>query len=562
MKLRRAGICFVTGLLFISIIVFKIWVFQGKIQFSFDLENGNRSEEISCWQRNETEYVLFLPSYAKLSQLKIRTNRPIWLDDRKMTHGSSCENMQLNKSYAISDGTDTSGSITFLQSGNMPTMYIDTASGNMDYIHEAKGNKEAGGMRLYTATGELNYSGGMEFIKTRGNNIENLISSNFLKMPYSIQLMKEADLLEMGGAKKWILLSNPFDMSNLRNKIVYDFAEKVGLAYSPECRWMDLYLNGEYAGLYLLCERNEIHPERVNISEEGSFLVSQELEFRLEQQELPYICTEWGNTLRIQNSTLEQTELERIWKCVEKAIWADDSIDPETGKHLTELIDLDSWVKKYLIEEVFGNLDGGRVSQFFYMDGNDSERKVYAGPVWDYDMTMGNPTIANKMAPNMFFVNVPTDQWGSPWFHELYQNELFNQKITETFERDFLPQLEKLLDEGIAQYVDEISAAAQMNQVRWSSADFYEQAELIRCYMTERLAFLKEIWLEETTYSIVSADRMGRILNYAVFQGESLPELPYEEDCIWYDADTDLPFDLAEPIFEDRNLYLKAMWEQ
>ena len=69
----------------------------------------------------------------------------------------------------------------------------------------------------------------------------------------------------MGAAKKWILLANAFDASNINNKMAYDFAAKAGCAYTPECRWVDLYLNGAYTGLYLLSERNEVDSQRVDI---------------------------------------------------------------------------------------------------------------------------------------------------------------------------------------------------------------------------------------------------------------------------------------------------------
>ena len=53
----------------------------------------------------------------------------------------------------------------------------------------------------------------------------------------------------MFALKDWILLSNVFDSSHIRNKITYDFARGRGAAYSPEAQWVDLYGNGEYLGL-------------------------------------------------------------------------------------------------------------------------------------------------------------------------------------------------------------------------------------------------------------------------------------------------------------------------
>lgn len=559
MRSRKLGIYIMTVLLILAACFFGIQESARTAPFSFFAVTEAGTEKIHYWQNPEGQAYVFLPGHVNLSQIHLVNNslRPLKFDELVLTHGSACEPLQLNKAYVLSGRSGIPETVTFVQSANVPAMYIDTASGSLDYILQSKENKEYAKMRLYTREGELNHAGNLEFIKTRGNNVDFLISIDFLKMPYSIKLMNQADLLGMGEASKWILLSNPFDVSHLRNKIVYDFARELGLAYSPECRWVDLYVNGNYAGLYLLCERNEIHPQRVNLSKEGSFLVSQELDFRLEEQGIPYIWTDRGDSLRIQESSMELWELEQIWRTAENAIWAVDGIDPETGKHWTELIDLDSWAKKYLIEEVFGNVDGGRVSQFYYYDGRESAGKIYAGPVWDYDTTMGNPRIASTVAPSLLFVNVPYEQWGSPWFNKLYQDPVFFQYMTELYEQKFKPLLKEVLEERIGQYVSEISAAARMNQLRWPCADLEGQAEIIRSYMTRRLDFFDELWLEDRDYSIVAADRMGRMFNYVVFKGEYLPELPYRENCVWYDAETNQPFDSSQPIFEDKRLYMK-----
>ena len=69
----------------------------------------------------------------------------------------------------------------------------------------------------------------------------------------------------------------------------------------------------------------------------------------------------------------------------EDAIYASDGIDPATGKHYTQLVDLDSLVNKYLIEEVSKNYDGNTSSMFFYKDSDAVDPLMYAGPCWDYD---------------------------------------------------------------------------------------------------------------------------------------------------------------------------------
>ena len=161
-----------------------------------------------------------------------------------------------------------------------------------------------------------------------------------------------------------MLFANYSDPTHLRNKIVYDLADTLGMAYTPGCQWTELYINGEYMGLYLLSERNELHPQRVNVTQEDRFLASMEPGGRLEVQNYPYVTTDSGIAFRVRETSLSQDTVAVVLQQVDRAIHASDGIDPVTGSHWKQLIDLDSWARKYLIEEVFANLDASAASQF------------------------------------------------------------------------------------------------------------------------------------------------------------------------------------------------------
>lgn len=523
--------------------------------------NGN-SEEIRCWERGENEYYFFLPSYASLSQarLQIQGNAAIRMDDQVLSNGMACDLFRLKEAYLLSattDGKEHAFSVTFLQSENVPAMYIDVQSGSMDYIHAQKGNEESGTIRLYTKDGDLDHLGNVESINGRGNVTWTLAD----KKAYSFTLSEESDLLDMGLAQKWILLSDIFDPSHLRNKIVYDFARAAGLAFSPDSQWVDLYLNSEYAGLYLLSERNEVHPQRVDIPQENSFLVSVEMEQRLVSQKYPYVSTAAGTALRIHHSTIISEELEEIWQSAENAILSADGIDPQSGKHFTQLIDLDSWARKYLIEEIFGNMDAA-ISQFFYYDGNSGAGKIYAGPIWDYDSSMC------AYVPTVFFADKPYawQDTEASWYHALCQKDAFQERVTELYETTFRPLLAELLDTGMDAYSAQISQAAALDQLRWSTDSAAATTASMHSYMTERMAFLDSVWLEGVEYCTVLADQGADdgTVCYAVKPGECLISLPaYEEspDILgWYYVSSDEPFDITQPIYEDTKIYLKSAY--
>ena len=416
-------------------------------------------------------------------------------------------------------------------------------------------------MRLYTPEGEILWAGEVDALNGRGNDW--LIG----KKSYSLQLSAGTDLLGMGQAEKWILQANAFDMSHLRNKMVYDFAGAGGLAYSPQSEWVDLYLNGEYAGLYLLCERNELQEQRIWPEGDEKYLVSMDVQWRLEENARPFVTTDSGYAFRIHSSQIDDNRLRQRLQSVENAISAEDGRDPLTGKHWTELIDLDSWARKYLVEEIFGNGDGGAISQYFYAGSADG--LLYAGPVWDFDVSMGNFLSPDVTDPRSIFAGRPRvrSNISLSWFYELYRQEAFYDRVTELYREEYLPLLETFLSVQLDEYVWKIAQSASVNQLRWSGSDASqvtaaEDAENIRAFLEQRIVFLNQLWLEQETFCRVLVDTNDGhgTTCFAVRPGERisyLPEVePSPEILGWYVAGTGKPFDPEQPIWEDTEVVL------
>ena len=202
----------------------------------------------------------------------------------------------------------------------------------------------------------------------------------------------------MDASRRWELLANFYDGSNMRNALMLDLAKDAGLEYTPDAEWADLYLNGVYQGLYQISEKVETGAGRVDIdvSESGSgetgYLFLMEDASRYETAEGGKFTTDGGQTLVIKNPELagkEQTAaLESLVQGFENAAVSPDGVDPDTGKVLTDFIDLDSFVKKYLIEEISKNSDAVTNSQYFYKKAESP--LLYAGPAWDYDNALGH----------------------------------------------------------------------------------------------------------------------------------------------------------------------------
>ena len=538
---------------------------QLTVSLFFRIDSGQNAEMVAGWEDDQNTVYVFLPGYAELSDVWFQTggDKQFLIDGTEISDGDSCDAYTTDKVYELtmkSGSSSVQKNLVFVQSGHFPTMYIDVQSGSMDYIHMDMSNQDSGSIRLYDDQGETLYSGALDTIKGRGNT-----SWYADKKPYNITLSQETDLLGMGTAQKWILLSEGYNTVNIRNKIVYDFAKRIGCSYTPDCRWIDLYLNGEYAGVYLLTERNEVHPQRVDLTEEGSFLVSMEDIRDMERKNVPYIDLGTSQVLRVRYSAINNQMLMKTFETLRNALVSPDGRDPSTGKHWQELIDTDSWVRKYLIEELFANQDGGAVSQFFYMDGSDPQKRICAGPVWDYDFAMGGEDLWlwNYDAFLTMAREYTDDEMYLPWFYELYRKDLFYNRLTELYETEFLPLVNQLIEKDLDRYKNEVLDSARTDGIRWGHSEKAILADIsfIGEFLENRISFLSDMWIEGTQYHIVQVSP-GRYLSgyFAVKDGELLPSLPAAEDLGglgWYLADSDIPFDISQPIYEDMHLYMK-----
>lgn len=431
-------------------------------------------------------------------------------------------------------------------------MYIDTATGNMDRIHEDKNYEENASLTLYTADGTLDFSNDHTVFKGRGN-----ATWGYQKHPYTLILSTNGDLLDMGFAANWVLLANATDETNLNNKLILDLANRVGIQWSPDCRWVDLYLNGEYNGLYLLTEKVEVNNNRLNIGKNpNDFLCKIDLKNRWDILRNPFL-TKAGRAVEISfPETLEKSKLNEIEQLVnhmeQEILSGADLLNSKT-------IDLDSWVRRYLIDEIAGNIDSDLASSYFYYhDG-----LFFAGPVWDYDMVLGNSE-RNQEPYSLIAKNKKKSAtYLSPYYSALYSNESFYNRMVDIYRSEFVPVLNDWSKNTLDTYIDFISKASQSNSLRWRSMfdqlqsisqDTVHTHEDLREYLSKRIAFLNSAWLENAEYCTIQFESAPGHAYWNI----SIPKGSYIETShvdivgtVWVNAETGLVIDFGQPIIED-----------
>lgn len=462
------------------------------------------------WYSAKESYYLFLPSDTNLADAKIYFSAvgTVLLDGAVIESGENALGLT-EGSHTLSCGTK-SCPLEVRQSAALPAVFINTASGSLDYIHADKENKEPGSIRVYE-NGTVTLDKGLKQIKGRGNS-----TWFYSKKPYNIKFDKKTSLLGMAKAKKWTLLANFVDVSLLHNAYAWEFASALGLDYTSEYRHVDLYANGNYLGNYVICESVEVGENRVEITDlekanenvnegidletlptggigengdrgsrkwieipqnpadiSGGYLLEYEFLSRYLREPSGFV-TKNGQPIVIKSpeyaSQAEVTEIADFMDAATEALYSPTGFN-EAGMHYSDYFDMDTLVKAYLMQELSMNIDACFTSFFAYKPANDA--KLYFGPVWDMDCAFGSP-ITNFDVPvyaaDLWYVN-QLGREGIPVilaaaFRHADFRAAVREKWAELDAAGVLDAVQARVDELSSQ----IRASAEMNELRWRSA--------------------------------------------------------------------------------------------
>lgn len=576
-------------------------------QLELFVEFSSGIERINMWQDEAGDYVFFLPAGAAECRVtfgNLGGADSVRMDDQ--TFGSQ-DDLRLFLDECISseeekilvmekDGIEEEPvCVRFLQSENIPAMFIDTESGTLDNILSAKGVKEAASMRLWDSSGEKCYGDSIEYIKGRGNSTW----QDYDKKPYQIKLNKKTKLLGMPSAKRWILLANILDDTLIKNELVFRYAEEYTTVPSIEGEFVDLYINGDYGGNYYLCEKIEVSDNRLDItdlekatekvnressydeaslyvSEDGCIKATQGLEnpaditggYLLEaippaeyEEAANAFRTQRGHCYSIESpspATVEQAEyICGLFNEMEEAAAQEDKINPDTGRHISEYLDLDSWASKYVMEVVFHDPDAREGSMYFYKDSDSVDPRIYSGPMWDYDRALGSYGV------RVYRIDDPRQvRECSVYAEQLLSVPEVRELVNEKFEKVMAPYIKTKVQADIYDIDEQIRASAEMDLVRWSTQyGYYDDRDASLDYLIwflkEKSAYLQDVWLGEKEYCTVTfLDYNGNVCEtYHVKSGECVAAPSVSSDTAvfagWYVQGEGIPYEAELPVLED-----------
>lgn len=268
-------------------------------------------------------------------------------------------------------------------------------------------------------------------IHIRGNSSKWFDKKSFLVKFMDDKGEKEnVSVMGMPAYNEWVLYGPCLDRTLIRNYICYNVSGQI-LPDTPDVRFCDLYFNGEYKGVYLAIESIDVGEERLNLSKTGNNVGTTSWLIRLDREkkadvkldDFSYYTYQLGisafDVLYPGSESLTQEKLNYVTSDLSKIEYVLHSLDAtDTLNGYQKYINRDAFVKYFIINEFFANVDAGRYSTYYYKDLRGKVTPV----VWDFNNSCDNQ-IFELVGESGFTL---TD---APWFEELLKDKAFVKQI-------------------------------------------------------------------------------------------------------------------------------------
>ena len=533
----------------------------------------------------------FFPSYISIDKLDYSDSEYKLV----MKEGGEYDTPILDKETDVfvhgPDGEDQPYRVGFYKSENLYTVEIQLGERNIEDIE--KETYIPASVNVMSAKGRCQYRSKEIQIKGHGNT-----SWHEEKKPYEIKLPQEVPLCDMSASDKWTLLSNHIDNTKLLNKLAFDFSSMIGMEYSIEADWVDLYIDDVYMGNYLLCHEPDIGKNDLNITDleklnkehfdpnnayeepdskgysyntnfpniSGGYLLEANVDEHYDERNAGFRL-ESGKAFTLKSpKNASKEEVDYIAEYVRRV--EDD---------LVGNIDMDSFSKRFFVHELFMNHDTAITSYYFYKKPDDP--MLYAGPTWDFDKTCGyirpytsNPVFRDYTAE---LLDILDDRKTLEWDYRLAAEDDYLEYM-----KKMIVSNEEVIDELINDKIDEyyyrIIKSISMDRIRWDGNTrikyndvnndirylkfflYHRAVELAEKYGTDICISEPELNNDEIhTLSFEYAD--GSTYDMTVRDGAQLTakEMPANEDGsggIWYCEKMSEVVTYYLPIYEDMTL--------
>jgi len=197
-------------------------------------------------------------------------------------------------------------------------------------------------------------------------------------------------------AYDWVLIANHFDLTLMRTYLAFYLAGLLdGMDWTASANFAHLYINGAYVGLFQISDERDIIPGRIQLVSDPDPQLS---EFLFELDNSAVNSGEEGVTYFVVNEMPYDIRYPRgaalsTYHVAYLQNWVEEmTVLLQRGNfdEISQAVDLDSFVDFYIVQEFFKNIDVGFNSVFMQARGVGNARRLYFGPVWDFDRSVGN----------------------------------------------------------------------------------------------------------------------------------------------------------------------------
>ena len=357
-------------------------------------------------------------------------------------------------------------------------------------------------------------------IKVRGSS-----SSGHPKKPYALETWnsledtdKNVALLDFPADSDWVLYAPiVYDRALIRNSLMYALSNSIG-RYAPRTRFIELFVvddsdavsMGHYVGVYALIEKIKRGEDRVDVAKldesdttepdiSGGYLFKED---RTGPSESGFTAGTAGGQFSFQQSFVNIDPNEDDLS-VEQSEWLISYLNTfgfllANQSEYDTHIDVDSFIDHHILNLFSKNPDGFRLSGYFH---KDREGLLNAGPIWDFDRTMGCASDSRSENPTWWDASNETSDTTYYFTHGWFKG-LFNDP---DFQTRYFERLSSLLDNELSSksvnaMIDamqsEISEAAERNFEQWSDypprgGSLETEVALLKTWLTQRNNWMK-----------------------------------------------------------------------
>lgn len=314
-------------------------------------------------------------------------------------------------------------------------------------------------------------------IRWRGNS-----TATYPKKPYRIKFNQKVSLFGLEKAKDWVLLADYLDPSCMHNTTAFYLgAASDKLAFTPTAHHVNLYLNGEFMGLYTLCEQIEQDKGRIDIEQTITPDMTDLDDFNF------YVCLDeyapedpgavYGETYFYVAWCNKYFSLEYPQKedfCSDEQFYSFfeqleerynkilDACRDGNAKKMKKYMDVDSLIDHMIIDQIMGERDHVWKSFYSYQIAGE---KLAFGPIWDYDYSLYVPW---TNAPNQYYTVDSKIEYSNEFFRGVARSDELYEQLRERYQTYYSDVLDACID-YVKDYRNEIDESLALNDQLWYS---------------------------------------------------------------------------------------------